>query len=50
MCVMFGINISIRTMSFYIIFDLNESSSHKSIFNKFIPWTFETLISPIKGF
>lgn len=31
MCVMFGINISIRTMSFYIIFDLNESSSHKSI-------------------
>lgn len=47
MCVMFRINISI-TMSFYIIFDLNESSSHKSIFKKCIPWTFETLISPIK--
>lgn len=34
MCVMFGINISIRTMSFYIIFDLNESSSHINQYSK----------------
>lgn len=31
MCVMFGINIFIRIMLFYIIFDFNESSLYKLI-------------------
>lgn len=48
MCVMFGINIFIRIMLFYIIFDFNESSLYKLIFKKFIFWIFEILILFIK--